>query len=73
MRGLDMFAGSDSAADLRAVFSLSYHALSAAARRLFRLLCCHLGPDLGVQAAASRAGLPRRRARPLLPEMAGAT
>ncbi|MGW6504518.1 ATP-binding protein [Nonomuraea angiospora] len=71
VRGLDMFAGSDSAADLRAVFSSSYHALSPAARRLFRLLSCHPGPDLGVQAAASLAGLPRGRARPLLAEMAG--
>ncbi|MPZ81591.1 MAG: tetratricopeptide repeat protein [Actinophytocola sp.] len=70
--GLDEFAGADPATDPRAVFSWSYQQLSDAAARLFRLLGLHSGPDLGTRAAASLAGLPVAKARPLLAELARA-
>lgn len=66
---LDAFAGDDAATDLRAVFSWSYHQLSAPAARLFRLLGLHPGPDISVAAAASTAELPVRGVRPLLAEL----
>jgi Tfp pilus assembly protein PilF len=69
--GLDAFAGDDSATDVRAVFSWSYHTLSPAAARLFRLLGLHLGPDIGAAAAASLAGTSPEQVRPLLAELAG--
>ncbi|MFJ3671055.1 BTAD domain-containing putative transcriptional regulator [Streptomyces sp. NPDC090106] len=53
----------DTAADVRAVFSWSYHALSPDAARLFRLLAVHPGPDITVPAAASLLGLPRTYTR----------
>ncbi|MFD1323054.1 AfsR/SARP family transcriptional regulator [Micromonospora sonneratiae] len=56
----------DPATDVRAVFSWSYRALDDAAARLFRLLGLHPGPDLAVAAAASLAGVPPSRVRPLL-------
>jgi tetratricopeptide (TPR) repeat protein len=65
-RDLDGFDGGDSATDLRAVFSWSYHALTAPAARLFRLLALHPGPDLSTPAAASLAGIPVRQARQVL-------
>jgi DNA-binding SARP family transcriptional activator/tetratricopeptide (TPR) repeat protein len=64
--GLDGFDGGDTATDLRAVLSWSYHALSAPAARLFRLLGLHPGPDAGTAAAASLAGVTVARARALL-------
>ncbi len=68
--GLDPFDGGDSATDVRAVFSWSYHALTPAAARLFRLLGLHPGPDVSVAAAASLLGaLP---VRTLLAELARA-
>jgi DNA-binding SARP family transcriptional activator/tetratricopeptide (TPR) repeat protein len=67
--GLSAFAGDDAATDLRAVFSWSYHTLSAGAARLFRLLGLHPGPDLAVRAAASLAGVPVRQVGPLLAEL----
>jgi DNA-binding SARP family transcriptional activator/tetratricopeptide (TPR) repeat protein len=70
--GLDEFAGGDPATDARAVFSWSYLRLDPAAARLFRLLGLHRGPDVGTRAAASLAGLPAGRARPLLAELANA-
>jgi DNA-binding SARP family transcriptional activator/Flp pilus assembly protein TadD len=69
---LDALADEDPAGDLRAVFSWSYRALGADAARLFRLLGLHPGPDVGVPAAASLAGLPPERVRPLLAELARA-
>ncbi|WP_284741455.1 AfsR/SARP family transcriptional regulator [Amycolatopsis sp. RTGN1] len=69
---LDEFAGADVATDPRAVFSWSYLLLDPAAARLFRLLGLHLGPDIGTRAAASLAGLPTTRVRPLLSELANA-
>ena len=63
---LDAFDGGDLATDLRAVFSWSYRRLDGAAARLFRLLSLHPGPEIAVFAAASLAGLPVTRTRPLL-------
>jgi tetratricopeptide (TPR) repeat protein len=70
--GLDAFAGGDQAADVRAVLSWSYRALSPAAARLVRLLGLHPGPDIATAAAASLADLPAARVRPLLSELTGA-
>ncbi|MFJ9007935.1 AfsR/SARP family transcriptional regulator [Streptomyces canus] len=69
--GLDAFhdADSDSAADVRAVFSWSYHALTPDAAHLFRLLALHPGPDIALPAAASLAGLTVPHARRLLGEL----
>jgi DNA-binding SARP family transcriptional activator/Tfp pilus assembly protein PilF len=67
--GLDPFTGDDAATDVRAVFSWSYHALGADAARLFRLLALHPGPDIGVPAAASLAGVPVTRVRRLLADL----
>ncbi|WP_279571461.1 tetratricopeptide repeat protein [Streptomyces sp. 8K308] len=67
--GLDAFDGGDTATDVRAVFSWSYRALSPEAARLFRLLGLHPGPDLSLPAAASLAGAPAHRVRPLLADL----
>ena len=69
---LDAFDGGDAGTDVRAVFSWSYRSLSPPAARLFRLLGLHPGPDIGVAAAASLAGLPRGQVRRLLAELARA-
>jgi DNA-binding SARP family transcriptional activator len=63
---LDAFSVSDTAVDVRDVFSWSYHALDDPAARLFRLLALHPGPDISTNAAASIAGLTRRQTRALL-------
>ncbi|MFG3030020.1 BTAD domain-containing putative transcriptional regulator [Streptomyces sp. NPDC048253] len=68
---LDAFVRSDAFVDVGTVFSWSSRAVSAAAARLFRLLALHPGPDLCLPAAAALAGLPVRRARPLLAELTG--
>ncbi|GAB3808943.1 AfsR/SARP family transcriptional regulator [Micromonospora zhanjiangensis] len=70
--GLDAWHGGDRATDLRAVFSRSEHALSPAAARLFRLLGLYAGPDIGLPAAASLAGVSSARVRPLLAELTDA-
>ena len=70
--GLDGLNVGDERTDVRDVFSWSYHALSAPAGRLFRLLAVHAGPDIGVLAAASLAGIPRSQARMLLAELTSA-
>jgi DNA-binding SARP family transcriptional activator len=54
---------------VRDVFSWSYDAVGADAARLFRLLGLHPGPDISEPAAASLAGLPGDRLRPLLTEL----
>ena len=69
---LDPFGGGDRATDVRAVFSWSYRALSAAAARMFRLLGLHPGPDIAVGAAASLAAVPPGQARALLAELSRA-
>lgn len=66
---LDAFHGGDPATDVRSMFSWSYRALSADAARVFRLVGLHPGPDLSTAAAASLAGLPPQRVRPLLTEL----
>ncbi|MCG5472635.1 tetratricopeptide repeat protein [Micromonospora sp. LAH09] len=69
---LDSFDGGDAGTDVQAVFSWSYRSLTPAAARLFRLFGCHPGPDIGVAAAASLAGLPRAQVPRLLAELAHA-
>jgi tetratricopeptide (TPR) repeat protein/DNA-binding SARP family transcriptional activator len=66
---LDTLNTDDTLIDIRAVFFWSYRALSPDAARLFRLLGLHPGPDLGVLAAASLAGLPVSETQPLLAEL----
>jgi tetratricopeptide (TPR) repeat protein len=67
--GLDALDGGDTRANVRAVFSWSYRALSASAARFFRLLGIPAGPDIGVSSAASLAGETSARARALLMEL----
>jgi DNA-binding SARP family transcriptional activator/tetratricopeptide (TPR) repeat protein len=67
--GLDAFAGGEACSDVRAVFSWSYCTLSPGAAALFRSFGLHPGPDVGVPAAASLAGLPQQTVRPLLDEL----
>jgi tetratricopeptide (TPR) repeat protein len=55
--------------DVRAVFSWSYHTLTPAAARLFRLLGLHPGPDVTAPATASLAALPIDQIRTLLTEL----
>ena len=66
---LDALDCGDAATDVRAVFASSYHALSAEAARLFRLLGLHAGSDLAAPAAASRAGVPVPQVHRLLNEL----
>jgi tetratricopeptide (TPR) repeat protein len=66
---LDALADTDPIADVRAVFSWSYQALSEDSARLFRLLGLHPGPDISAPAAASLAALPVDRTRALLAQL----
>jgi len=66
---LDALTTGDTTTDVRAVFSWSYRALSPEAARLFRLLGLHPGHDISAPAAASLAGLPPPRVRPMLAEL----
>jgi DNA-binding SARP family transcriptional activator/Tfp pilus assembly protein PilF len=66
---LDAFRGGDSATDLRAVLSWSYHTLSPDAARLFRLLGLHPGHDIDPPATASLAGVALRQAQSMLSEL----
>jgi DNA-binding CsgD family transcriptional regulator/tetratricopeptide (TPR) repeat protein/DNA-binding SARP family transcriptional activator len=70
---LDLFADSDPATDLRAVFSWSYRGLSSTAARLFRLVGVHSGPDVTVAASANLAGLSLAEVRPILWELSRAS
>ncbi|MFJ9893031.1 AfsR/SARP family transcriptional regulator [Streptomyces sp. NPDC091280] len=67
--GLDVLRDQDAAADVRAVFSWSYHALTTDAARLFRLLGLHPGPDITLPAAAGLAGLSAAHTQQLLSEL----
>jgi len=67
---LDGFDAGDAATSVRAVFSWSYRSVSDPAARMFRLLGMHAGPDVGVAAAASLAGVRPGRARGMLKELA---
>jgi tetratricopeptide (TPR) repeat protein len=62
----------DVTADVRAVFSWSYRALSPAAARTFRLLGLHPGPDITPPAAASLTAASREQASAVLDELASA-
>lgn len=55
-RRLDAFDTDDPRTALRAVFASSYDKLAPEARRTFRLLGLHPGPDISVTAAASLTG-----------------
>lgn len=59
----------DAHADLEAIFSWSYRALSPDAARLFRLLPLHPAGGLSTEAAAALGGVPLRAARGLLAEL----
>jgi hypothetical protein len=69
---LDTLSIDGATADVRAVLSWSYRLLSEPARRLFRLLSVHGGPDFAQDAVASLAGVPREEARRLITELTGA-
>ncbi|WP_306820073.1 AfsR/SARP family transcriptional regulator [Streptomyces sp. DSM 40750] len=66
------FARTRGADDVRTSFARSYRRLPPENARLFRLLSLHAGPDLTPDTAAALAGLPARRARVLLDELADA-
>jgi DNA-binding SARP family transcriptional activator/tetratricopeptide (TPR) repeat protein len=68
---LDTLSG-EAGSSVRAVFSWSYRQLTESAARMFRLISLHPGPDISLSAAASLAGLPRRRARAALAELTAA-
>ncbi|MEH1058304.1 BTAD domain-containing putative transcriptional regulator [Micromonospora sp. CPCC 206171] len=59
----------DTHADLEAIFSWSYRALTPEAARLFRLLPLHPAGELSAEAAAALGGLSLRCARGLLAEL----
>jgi transcriptional regulator with XRE-family HTH domain/tetratricopeptide (TPR) repeat protein len=71
-RRLDVLSAGTGRADVRTVFSGSYHALTAPAARLFRLLAAHPGPDFSLLAAASLAALDPIQTRRALDELTGA-
>ncbi|MEU5313860.1 BTAD domain-containing putative transcriptional regulator [Streptomyces sp. NPDC021562] len=63
-------AGAAATADtVRGVLAWSYGQLAADTARMFRLLALHTGPDIGVTAAASLAGVPPEVARALLDDL----
>lgn len=66
---LDAMETGEAATSLRAAFDCSYRILRPPARRMFRLLGVHPGPDVTVAAAASLAGIRVGEARPLLHEL----
>jgi DNA-binding SARP family transcriptional activator len=68
---LDVFTGDDSV-DVRAAFSWSYHQLSTAAQKMFRLLSLHYALDISIAAAASLTAVPLRQARALTVELSRA-
>ncbi|MFF7261773.1 BTAD domain-containing putative transcriptional regulator [Streptomyces sp. NPDC008159] len=70
--GLDAFADTGGVPGLRTAFDPSYRGLSPEHARLFRLLSLRPGPDLTPGTAAALAGLPPRRTRLLLDELADA-
>ncbi|GAA2605012.1 AfsR/SARP family transcriptional regulator [Paractinoplanes durhamensis] len=70
---LAALTGADPIANLRAVLAHSYHALSAPARRLFRLLGLHPGHDIAAPAAAALAALAPAESGTLLAELTGAS
>ncbi|WP_188196079.1 AfsR/SARP family transcriptional regulator [Nonomuraea sp. SYSU D8015] len=71
-RQLDTLATQDLTTDIRAVFSASYQALRPQTARLFRILGQHPGPDIGLDAAAHLADMPKERVARLCAELADA-
>jgi tetratricopeptide (TPR) repeat protein/transcriptional regulator with XRE-family HTH domain len=72
-RRLDLLqAGGDSRTALRAVFSWSYHHLSDAAARAFRLASLHPGPELDRYAMAALTNTTARQADDVLGQLARA-
>ena len=69
---LDALDAGEQSASLRTVFSWSYRTLGPPARRLFRLLGVHPGPDITLPAAAGLAGLPPAEVKRSLAELTGA-
>jgi tetratricopeptide (TPR) repeat protein len=67
---LDLLDAGDTRSAVRSVLSWSYQRLSPAAARLFRLLGCDPGPDIGVRAVASLGAVTVAAARRLLGELA---
>jgi DNA-binding SARP family transcriptional activator/tetratricopeptide (TPR) repeat protein len=63
---LDALETGDPDTSIRAVLSWSYENLGPDAARMFRLLALHPGPDIGVPAAASLAGIGPSEAARLL-------
>ncbi|MBB5866808.1 DNA-binding SARP family transcriptional activator/tetratricopeptide (TPR) repeat protein [Allocatelliglobosispora scoriae] len=59
----------DFTTDVQAAFSWSYRRLTPSVSALFRLLGLHPGQDMGVDAAASLAGVAADEVRPLLAEL----
>ncbi|MFF0177127.1 tetratricopeptide repeat protein [Micromonospora profundi] len=68
-RRLDVLDTGDSATDVRAVLSWSYHRISSPAADVFRLLGTHPAPQIGLPAAAHLAGLAVEAARRILLEL----
>jgi tetratricopeptide (TPR) repeat protein len=66
---LDALDAGEPASSVRAVTSWSYHRLSPAAARLFRLLGVHPGPDIDLAASAALAGAQPAEVRRLLAEL----
>jgi DNA-binding SARP family transcriptional activator/DNA-binding XRE family transcriptional regulator len=69
---LDSLDAGDAVSNIRAMFSWSYQSLQAPARRMFRLIGVHSGPDITAPAAASLAGIPVPAARRTLRELTAA-
>jgi tetratricopeptide (TPR) repeat protein/transcriptional regulator with XRE-family HTH domain len=70
---LDLLDTGDAVTSIRAAFSWSYQSIGTDASRMFRLLGLHAGPDIGVPAAASLAGVRREQASDLLRSLARAS
>ncbi|MBP2325937.1 tetratricopeptide (TPR) repeat protein [Kibdelosporangium banguiense] len=69
---LAVFSSDDKDIDVRTVFSWSYHAVSPAAARMYRLLALHPAGHISAAAAASLAGLETHRSHTLLDELSRA-
>ncbi|MFE7401612.1 ATP-binding protein [Streptomyces sp. NPDC057557] len=70
---LDTLSAGDRRADVRAVFSWSYRALTPDTARFFRYLAFHPGPAVSAEAAASLAGAEMTVARRHLGELTSAS
>jgi DNA-binding SARP family transcriptional activator/tetratricopeptide (TPR) repeat protein len=69
---LDALGTGEDSTDVRAVFSWSYHQLSPAAARMFRMLGLHPGPEVTAPAAASLAAITLSETRVALRELSRA-